>query len=155
MRRPPVFVLLTTLILATAGRLAAQEMFPDVEYVAGKDGFAEKQKGTLVLGDSTLKFVKKDGGLIFAIPVVTITEVTQDVQIRDASVGKKLLFGGLAGSRKQEFIQITAESENSAEGVVFKVKQGTSVNVVAKIRFAVKKAGAKSKSAEPGDSARK
>lgn len=147
------FFALSLLLVAPAARLEAQEMFPDVEYVAGKDGFADKEKGTLVLGTEELRFVKKDGNLIFAIPVATITEVTQDVQIRDASVGKKLLFGGLAGSRKQEFIQITAETDKSAEGVVFKVKQGTSVNVVAKIKFAMKKAGTKTPAAEPTDSA--
>ncbi len=143
----------TVLCLATAASAQAQEMFPDVEYVAGKDGFAEKAKGTLVLGPEELRFVNKDGNLIFSIPVASITEVTQDVQVRDASVGKKLLFGGLAGSRKQEFVQITSESATTAEGVVFKVKQGTSVNVVAKIKFAVKRAGAGSKPAEAGDSA--
>ncbi len=153
MRRPQFLSSLTVLCLVTAASLHAQEMFPDVEYVAGKDGFADKAKGTLVLGPEELRFVNKDGNLIFAIPVASITEVTQDVQVRDASVGKKLLFGGLAGSRKQEFVQITSESATTAEGVVFKVKQGTSVNVVAKIKFAVKRAGSGSKPAEAADSA--
>ncbi len=153
MRRLSFVAALAVLSLGATVRAHAQEMFPDVEYIAGKDGFAEKAKGTLVLGAEELRFVNKDGNLIFAIPVASITEVTQDVQVRDASVGKKLLFGGLAGSRKQEFVQITSESANSAEGVVFKVKQGTSVNVVAKIKFAVKRAAGASKQAEPGDSA--
>jgi hypothetical protein len=141
MSRTVVRLALVALALLPLPALQAQEMFPDVEYIAGKDNFAEKQKGTLMIGTEELRFVDKNGKLIFAIPLSTVTEVTQDVQIRDASVGKKLLFGGLAGSRKQEFIQITSETENSAEGVVFKVKQGTSVNIMAKVRFAVKKAG--------------
>jgi hypothetical protein len=153
MRRQVFLSLLTLLCLAPAAALHAQEMFPDVEYVAGKDGFADKAKGTLVLGPEELRFVNKDGNLIFAIPVASITEVTQDVQVRDASVGKKLLFGGLAGSRKQEFVQITSESATTAEGIVFKVKQGTSINVVAKIKFAVKRAGNGAKPAEAADSA--
>ena len=153
MRRHSFLLMLTVLCLGTAARLHAQEMFPDVEYVAGKDGFADKAKGTLVLGPQELRFVNKDGNLIFAIPVASITEVTQDVQVRDASFGKKLLIGGLAGSRKQEFVQITSESATTAEGVVFKVKQGTSVNVVAKIKFAVKRASTGGKPAESGDSA--
>ncbi|MEO8140173.1 MAG: hypothetical protein ABI742_11030 [Gemmatimonadota bacterium] len=153
MRRHSFLLMLTVMCLGTAAQLRAQEMFSDVEYIAGKDGVADKAKGTLVLGPQELRFVNKDGNLIFAIPVASITEVTQDVQVRDASVGKKLLFGGLAGSRKQEFVQITSESATSAEGVVFKVKQGTSVNVVAKIKFAVKRAGAGGKPAEAGDSA--
>ena len=141
MSRTLVRLALVALALVPLGAAQAQEMFPDVEYVAGKDNFPEKQKGTLMIGSEDLRFVDKNGNLIFAIPLSTVTEVTQDVQIRDASVGKKLLFGGLAGSRKQEFIQITSETENSAEGVVFKVKQGTSLSVMAKVRFAVKKAG--------------
>lgn len=141
MSRTLVRLALVALALVPLAAAQAQEMFPDVEYVAGKDNFPEKQKGTLMIGSEDLRFVDKNGNLIFAIPLSTVTEVTQDVQIRDASVGKKLLFGGLAGSRKQEFIQITSETENSAEGVVFKVKQGTSLNVMAKVRFAVKKAG--------------
>jgi hypothetical protein len=153
MRRQMFMSMLTMLCLAPAAALHAQEMFPDAEYVAGKDGFADKAKGTLILGTEELRFVNKDGNLIFAIPVASITEVTQDVQVRDASVGKKLLFGGLAGSRKQEFVQITSESATTAEGIVFKVKQGTSVNVVAKIKFAVKRAGAAPKPAETPDSA--
>jgi secreted protein with Ig-like and vWFA domain len=153
MRRQLLLSMLTLLSLAPAAALQAQEMFPDVEYVAGKDGFADKAKGTLILGGEELRFVNKDGNLIFAVPVATITEVTQDVQVRDASVGKKLLFGGLAGSRKQEFVQITSESATTAEGIVFKVKQGTSVNVVAKIKFAIKRAGTGSKPAAAPDSA--
>jgi hypothetical protein len=133
MRRHLIPSLFTVLCLVAAAPLHAQEMFPDVEYIAGKDGFADKAKGTLMLGTEELRFVNKDGNLIFSVPVASITEVTQDVQVRDASVGKKLLFGGLAGSRKQEFVQITSESATTAEGIVFKVKQGTSVNVVAKI----------------------
>ncbi len=153
MRHKLLLSMLTMLCLAPVAALQAQEMFPDVEYVAGKDGFADKAKGTLILGTDELRFVNKDGNLIFAVPVASITEVTQDVQVRDASVGKKLLFGGLAGSRKQEFVQITAESATTAEGIVFKVKQGTSINVVAKIKFAVKRAGSAPKSAEATDSA--
>ncbi len=153
MRRLLFVCVLATLTLASTAKLYAQELFPDVEYIAGKDGFADKAKGTLMLGTEELRFVNKDGNLIFAIPVASITEVTQDVQVRDASVGKKLLFGGLAGSRKQEFVQVTSESATTAEGVVFKVKQGTSVNVVAKIKFAVKRAGAGAKPAEAADSA--
>jgi hypothetical protein len=153
MRRLSFMTALAILSLGATARLHAQEMFPDVEYVAGKDGFTEKSKGTLVLSPEELRFVNKDGNLIFALPVASITEVTQDVQVRDASVGKKLLFGGLAGSRKQEFVQITSETAKTAEGVVFMVKQGTSVNVVAKIKFAMKHAGKGAKPAEHGDSA--
>ncbi|MEO8637234.1 MAG: hypothetical protein ABI587_18310 [Gemmatimonadales bacterium] len=153
MSRVLVRLAFVALALAPLRAAQAQDLFPDVEYVAGKDNFPEKQKGTLMIGADELRFVDKNGELIFAIPLTSVTEVTQDVQIRDASVGKKLLFGGLAGSRKQEFIQITSETENSAEGVVFKVKQGTSVNIMAKVRFAVKKAGGRAAQVPAADSA--
>ena len=127
-------VVLPCLLLLSAGQALAQEMFPDVEYIAGKDGFADRQKGSLILGTDQLEFVTRNGEPVFSIPLGTITDVSQNTDVRDASVGKKLLFGGLAGSRKQEFVAITSETANSAEGIVFKVKQGTSPNVVAKIK---------------------
>jgi len=146
-------ILLAGLGVARPKPLWAQDVFDDVEYVAGKDGFADKAKGTLVISAENIVFKDKDGKVNFNIPAASITEVTNDVQIRDASVGKKLLFGNLAGSRKQEFIQLTAETAETAEGVVFKVKQGTSVNVMAKIKFAVKKA--KGGAADTGTAAKK
>ncbi|MBA3317691.1 MAG: hypothetical protein H0T50_06315 [Gemmatimonadales bacterium] len=100
----------------------------------------DRVKGTLLIGESELKFTKKDGTAVFSVPLAAITEVGNQTDIRDASVGKKLLFGGLAGSRKQDFVQVTYETEKLAEGLVFKVKQGTSTGVVAKVKFAVKKA---------------
>lgn len=124
--------------------LRAQDSFQDVEYVAGKGGFDDKAKGVLTVSNASIEFKDKDGKVRFSIPTRTITDVTNDVQIRDASVGKKLLFGSLAGSRKQEFIQLTTETSDAAEGIVFKVKQGTSVNVMAKIKFAMKHSGAPS-----------
>lgn len=124
----------------TARAAHAQDLFQDAEYISGKIGFDDKVKGTLVVAPQAVSFMRQDGSQLFRIPIEQITEVSQDVQIRDASVGKKLLWGGLAGSRKQEFVQVTTESEEAAEGVVIKVKQGASVNAVAKIRFAMKKA---------------
>jgi len=121
-----------------ANAVAAQEMYSDVEYISGH-GDMDKQKGTLLLGESELKFTKKDGTALFSVPLSAVTEVSNQVEVRDASVGKKLLFGGLAGSRKQDFVQVTYETEQLAEGLVFKVKQGTSTGIVAKLKFAVKK----------------
>ncbi|HWA58232.1 MAG TPA: hypothetical protein VG692_13315 [Gemmatimonadales bacterium] len=136
---------LATLLLVTATaapRLAAQDIVADVEYFTGKGGFEEKQKGMLVLSAEGIKFADKNGGQIFDIPMVTITQVERSTDIRDASVGKKLLFGSLAGSRKQEFLTITTESESTAEAVVFKLKQNTGAAALAKINFYRKKAGA-------------
>lgn len=133
-----VSVLCMALVSSLFGRLDAQDMFKDVEYQAGKDGFADKIKGTLIVAPQALRFMDQTGKLVFSIPVETIIEVKNDVQIRDASAGKKLLFGGLAGSRKQEFVMITSETSASAEGVVFKVKQNESLNMVAKVQFAMR-----------------
>jgi hypothetical protein len=130
--------LLATLCLSVGGA-AAQEMYSDVEYISGHADMTDKQKGTLLIGESELKFTRKDGTLLFSVPLSGVTEVSNQVEVRDASVGKKLLFGGLAGSRKQDFVQVSYETEQLAEGLVFKVKQGTSTGIVAKLKFAVKK----------------
>lgn len=131
---------LLLLALMQPEALVAQDTFKDVEYIAGKDGHSDKEKGVLTIGAEDIVLSDKKGHTIFTIPLASVTEVTNDTQVRDASVGKKLLWGGFSGSRKQEFVRITSESDSTAEGIEFKVKQGTSANVVAKIRFAVKKA---------------
>ncbi|MFL5403994.1 MAG: hypothetical protein ACJ8BF_14405 [Gemmatimonadales bacterium] len=132
-------LLFLALVTLGSGAATAQEMYSDVEYISGHADLTEKQKGTLLIGDSELKFTKKDGTLVFSVPLAGVTEVNNQVEVRDASVGKKLLFGGLAGSRKQDFVQISYETDQLAEGIVFKVKQGTSTGIVAKLKFAVKK----------------
>ncbi|MGH7483970.1 MAG: hypothetical protein ACREMY_00015 [bacterium] len=121
------------------GTAVAQEMYPEVEYISGHAGMTDKEKGTLLIGESEVRFTKKDGTVLFAVPLSGVTEVSNQTEIRDGSVGKKLLFGGLAGSRKQDFVQVSYETEQLAEGLVFKVKQGTATGIVAKLKFAVKK----------------
>jgi hypothetical protein len=136
----PALALLPAIALFTATRPAqAQDLFSDVEYISGHAGMDDKVKGVLLVGESEVKFTRKDGTVLMALPIAGITEVNNQTDVRDASVGKKLLFGGLAGSRKQDFVQITYETADLAEGLVFKVKQGTATGVVAKIKFAVKK----------------
>jgi hypothetical protein len=142
--RHPVLAPLAALALLTAGapaRAHAQDVVDDVEYISGKTGFPEKMKGLLVLTPDAIKFQKKDQ-VVFSIPTVTITEASKQTDIRDGSVGKKLLFGGLAGSRKQEFINLSSETDSTAEGLIFKVKQGTAQGPVTKIRFYARKARA-------------
>lgn len=126
-------------LLGGSRTAAAQDVFPEVEYIAGHTGAVKKAKGSLVIGDSELKFTTKDGSLLFAIPLSGVTDVSNQTDIRDASLGKKILFGVFAGSRKQEYVQVTYETEEFAEGIVFKVKQGISPGIVAKLKFAVKK----------------
>jgi hypothetical protein len=134
-------------LLATASIVAmvptrstgAQELVPDVEYISGHAGFSDKQKGILLIGESVVKFNKKDGTTLFTIPLDSITDIGSQTDVRDASVGKKLLLGGFAGTRKQEFVQVTYESPTMAEGLVFKVKDGAAPGVIAKVKFAIKK----------------
>lgn len=140
--RPLLTALLITSPVVGGGAqaAAAQDMYPDVEYVSGHAGMDDKVKGVLLIGESEVRFTSKDGKVLFAVPFEALTEVSVQTDVRDASVGKKLLFGGLAGSRKQEFVQVSYETSELAEGLVFKVKQGTSTGIVAKIKFAAKKA---------------
>lgn len=138
-RRVPVGLALTVSVgLASASAAVAQERYADVEYISGRAGMSTKVKGTLVIGDS-LYFLKRDSTTAFSVPLSAITEVGNQTDIRDASVGKKLLFGGLSGSRKQDFVNVTYETAETAEGLVFKVKQGTATGIVAKLKFAMKK----------------
>ncbi|MFN8652008.1 MAG: hypothetical protein U0133_08925 [Gemmatimonadales bacterium] len=135
------FGLVTLLLLAPAAQARAQDIVADVEYFGGKEQFEDKQKGILVLSAEGIKFAEKNGDKVFEIPMKTITQVERSTDIRDASVGKKLLFGSLAGSRKQEFLTISTETESTAEAVVFKLKQNTGAAALAKINFYRKKAG--------------
>jgi hypothetical protein len=140
--RRSFLVLALSSIAGLPSLLVGQEIIPDVEYFSGKTGLEEKRKGVLVVGREALTFQEKNGTPIFAIPLRTITQAERATDIRDASVGKKLLFGSLAGSRKQEFITIPTETDSSAEAVVFKLKQNTGAGALAKINYQRKKAGA-------------
>lgn len=136
------FGVVTLLLLVPAARAYAQDIVADVEYFGGREKFDDKQKGILVLSAEGIRFAEKNGDKVFEIPMKTITQVERSTDIRDASVGKKLLFGSLAGSRKQEFLTIPTETESTAEAIVFKLKQNTGAAAVAKINFYRKKAGA-------------
>jgi hypothetical protein len=91
--------------------LSAQDVFPEVEYFSGHAGMDRHQKGILLLSDSVLRLNDANTGAIYLeIPLAGITEVGNQTDVRDASVGKKIMFGFLAGSRKQDFVQITYET---------------------------------------------
>ena len=106
--RPTLSLLRTAMLLSLAltciGSVAsAQDMYPEVEYISGHENMTNKQKGTLLIGDSELTFTKKDGTILFSVPFSEVTEVSNQSDIRDASVGKKLLWGGLAGLASKSF----------------------------------------------------
>ena len=142
MRLFPLLLAAAAIAAIPVHHLLAQDVIKDVEYMAGKDGFGDKKKGELELSKETIRFVKEDGrDLIFKIPTASITLAERQTDVRDGSVGKKLLFGSLAGSRKQEFITLTVETSETAEAIVFKVKQNTGAATLAKINLYRKKAG--------------
>ena len=115
-------------------------VFPDIEYISGHDGFPDKKKGQLVVSAKGVQLADEEGHEVFTLPAAIIRNAEFERDIRDASVGKKLLFGVFAGSRKQEFITINTETESNAEGVVIKTKQNVASGIVAKINFWARKA---------------
>jgi hypothetical protein len=126
------------LSLAAPAAAWSQATYPESEYIAGHSGFPDKIKGTLQVSPTGITLVEKDGAVAFTIPMSEITSATQQSDIVSASFGMKLLIGNLAGSRKQEYVQVAMESTDNAEGIVFKVKKGTSLDAVTKINFYVK-----------------
>lgn len=115
-------------------------LYSDVEYISGHEGFDQKRKGQLVVTADGVGFFDNKGKLIFSLQAQTIKDAEHTRDIRDPSVGKKLLFGALAGDRKQDFLTITTETQSTAEGVVFKVKQNSATGLAAKIGFYARKA---------------
>lgn len=130
--------------------LAAQEVFPDVEYVSGHEGYTSKIKGQLILSDTELRFVGKQGTEVFSIPLVRITQVTNSVETNPGSFGRKLALGIFA-SKKEEFVYVTWEDETTTEAIVLKTKDKASPAMVTKVRFNQKRAGSPAV-ATPGDS---
>jgi hypothetical protein len=76
---------------------------------------------------------------IFAIPITNIRDVTVSTDRKEASVGSKIMFGFLSRSRKDELVELTTETSQSAEGIVFKVGKNQSAGIAAKIRFLMKR----------------
>jgi len=141
--------------LAAPAAAWPQNTYPDAEYIAGHSGFPEKLKGTLLVDPAGISFEDRNGAVLFSIPISEITAASQQTDVVSASFGMKLLLGNLAGSRKQEFVQVTMESADNAEGMVFKVKKGTSIDIVTKVNYFVKRrAGTDSTAAPAADSAR-
>lgn len=137
-------------IIAKEGR----EEFEGVEYVGGDATHPKKVSGWLVLKDSTLSIHKcirdcqasdtkpyYDSLPDYQFELRSVTSVTSSSDVRGASVGSKMLFGGLAGDRKQEFVLVRYENDRSAEAPYFKTKKSQSASLEAKIRFRLKKLG--------------
>lgn len=136
---PLWFVLLTVMV----PHANAQQPFKDIQYLAGHEGYPKKLYGHLVLTDTAVFFTKwdKNNTPVFAIPIRNITDVAVSTDRKDASVGSKIMFGFLSRSRKDELVQLTTETAQNAEGIVFKVGNNQSAGIAAKIRFLMKRTG--------------
>lgn len=133
-------VLVTTLIAAQP--LLAQDRIPKVRYKGGHEGWGEEEiRGILLIGDSTVTFRDDDKKRTLEIPILKITDIGNQTQRKEASVGSKLLFGSLARSRQEEFLAISYELPDNAEAVIFRFEPNTSAAVLAKIKFRMKKLG--------------
>jgi hypothetical protein len=120
--------------------VAKSSIYSETEYVSGHEGFTQKKKGQLVVTADGVGFFDNKGQQVFAVPIRSIRNAEHNRDIRDPSVGKKLLFGALAGDRKQDFLTLTTETDSTAEGIVFKVKQNVATGIVAKVNFYARKA---------------
>jgi hypothetical protein len=134
---------LIALTLATGQSQSAmcQDVIAKVEYQAGHAGMDKRQKGSLVISDTTLRFVDEKGNTLITIPTARITSVSSSIDRKEASIGAKIALGFLAKSRKEELITVAYEAEQTAEGVIFKTEKNMSAGAVAKIQFHMKKAG--------------
>lgn len=150
------FLALAAFFLVT--RLAAQsttpDHFEDVHYLGGLTGYKTGHYGWLVLGDSALEFhecilagcVKKDGEIIqptaqVTMPYRKMTDVAGATERHGPSVGSKMLIGAFASERRDELVTVAFDSENSAEAPVFTTKEHESAQLLAKIRFKLRKMG--------------
>ena len=126
----------------------ADDTFPDVQYISGKAGFEKKVKGTLTLTATELRFTDSEAKPVFSIPLTEIKEVSNSVESNPGSTGAKIMLGVFA-SKKEEFVYITTETKTAAEALVFKVKNKRSPAIVAKMKFQLKDAVAKSTNEAP------
>jgi hypothetical protein len=87
---------------------------------------------------------------IFAIPLAQIRQLTNSMETNPGSFGRKLALGIFA-SKKEEFVFVTSESGTATEAIVLKTKDKASPGIVAKVRFAQRRAGGPAST--PADSA--
>ena len=125
------------LLVTTASAVQAQTVYPDVEYVQGREGMPDKVKGQLVIGDSTIVFAAKDGRELISVPIDQVTEVTNSFQTDPGSFGRKLALGIFA-SRKSEYLYVNTETPDRVEVLVFKTKKNMSPEMMARIRHNLK-----------------
>jgi len=152
--RPP-FLLAFSLAAAPLVAQVPPEHFEDVRYIDGHASYKPPHTGWLVMGDSALEYhecfygscsKKKDGKVIqdaaqMVIPYRKMTDVSGATERHGASVGSKMLLGAFASERRDESVTIAFDSETSAEAPVFQTKEHESAQLVAKIKFKLRKLG--------------
>src|SRR5437870_1665084 len=117
----------------------ADDVFSGVQYISGRDALAQKIKnGKLVLTTTQLRFNNDKGDTVLVIPLAVVKSVTNSVEQNPGSMGAKIMLGVFA-SKKEEFLYVNTETSDTAEALVFQVKNKTSPAMVAKIQFQMKK----------------
>lgn len=132
-----------SLAIVFAGSLHAQDVIKKVRYKGGHAAWGEEEiRGILVIGDSILTFRQdNDKESTLDIPLRKVTDISSQTQRKEASVGSKLLFGGLARSRQEEFVAVSYDLPDNAEAIIFRFEPNTSAAALAKIKFRMRKLG--------------
>jgi hypothetical protein len=135
-----VIVLIMVAMLWSGVAAWSQETFPKVEYISGRATLPKKIKGAFVLTATELRFNNEKGDSVMVVPLSTIKNVTNSIESNPGSTGAKIMLGVFA-SKKEEFLYVNTETADLAEALVFKCKNKTSPNMMAKIQFQMKKTG--------------
>ena len=130
---------LVTLVFLVVAPLFAGDVFPDVEYISGKAGLANKVKGQLMLDERGVTFNNNNGADVFNLPIQSVTGATSSVSRDEGSFGRKMALGIFA-SKTEEFLTVHTETPQGAEAIMLKCKKHTSQGMADKIQFQVKHA---------------
>jgi hypothetical protein len=132
------------------------EAFAGVYYEGGDATQPKRLMGMLVLTDSSIGLHPcvyeqcqddKKGKqpfkepAYFTIPLNAVKRITNSSQVRDADLAGKIMVGGLAPARAEDFVAIVYESPSSVEAPLFKSAKTQVAAIDAKLRFRLKKRG--------------
>lgn len=150
------FTLLIVLLVA-ARPITGQtplEHFEGVEYRGGLSGYKPPHTGWLVLADSALEYhecwyfdcTPKNGSRIrpdaqITIPWRKMVETAGAADRKGPGLAGKVAFGFLASGTRDELVTISYETESTAEAPVFRTKDNESAQLIAKIKFHLRKLG--------------
>jgi hypothetical protein len=139
---------------AGTGARTLPEEFGSVEYQGGMTGYKPPHRGWLVLTDSALEYhecwtyeCQKSKNQAYqpsaaiVMPYRKMTDVGGATERHGASVGSRIALGAFASERRDELVTIAFDAESAAEAPVFKTKEHESAQLIAKIRFHLRKMG--------------